>query len=127
MYETVGRLLALEAGEDASRAPRVRVRTSTGEWAVIEADRLDEAHVVVTIRAASPAELLDLLSRVHALSPRERQLVELVAAGLDTQEIAQRRHISRNTVRDHLKSVFIKMGMHSRRELLASLVIDPDR
>ncbi|WP_457316548.1 helix-turn-helix domain-containing protein [Sinomonas sp. RB5] len=55
------------------------------------------------------------------MTVRERQLVGLALAGLDTRQIAGRLFISDYTVKDHLKSVFAKMGIHSRRELLGNL------
>lgn len=56
VYGVVGRLLAAEAGEDADRPPRARVRTSVGGWALVEAARLDIAKdlVAVSIRGAAP-------------------------------------------------------------------------
>ncbi|HEX5506321.1 MAG TPA: LuxR C-terminal-related transcriptional regulator, partial [Thermomicrobiales bacterium] len=51
---------------------------------------------------------------VEPLSARERELLRLVAAGLATPEIAAHLFISPNTVRNHLKSVYGKLGVHSR-------------
>jgi DNA-binding CsgD family transcriptional regulator len=48
-------------------------------------------------------------------------MVELVAAGHSTKEIASRLYISDYTVQDHLKKIFAKMGINSRRELMAML------
>jgi DNA-binding CsgD family transcriptional regulator len=62
-----------------------------------------------------------LLSRAHGLSARERELVALLVEGLDTREIAVRLFISRYTVQDHLKSVFEKVGVRSRRELVSGV------
>lgn len=55
------------------------------------------------------------------LSPREQELVELVARGLTNREIADLASISRNTVKQHLKRVFRKAGVASRTELAASV------
>jgi len=46
-------------------------------------------------------------------------VVAALVAGLDTRAVTERLFISRHTVQDHLKSVFQKVGIHSRRELLA--------
>ena len=43
-----------------------------------------------------------------------------LVAGLDTRALTERLFISRHTVQDHLKSIFPKIGIHSRRQLLAS-------
>jgi DNA-binding CsgD family transcriptional regulator len=75
----------------------------------------------VTFRSAAPDEVLALLARAHGLSARERELVALLVEGLDTREICARLFISRYTVQDHLKSVFEKVGVRSRRELVTGV------
>jgi DNA-binding NarL/FixJ family response regulator len=52
------------------------------------------------------------------LTLRERQLIVVVAEGLGNSEIADRLRISEATVRNHLTSIFKKLGLHSRFELL---------
>ena len=91
-------------------------------WVMIEAAKLegdDGGQIAVTLRAATATETFTLLCRAYALSERERQVVAALVAGLDTRAVAQRLFISRYTVQDHLKSVFTKTGVRSRRELLA--------
>jgi DNA-binding CsgD family transcriptional regulator len=123
VWNVVGRLLAVEQGELVGQPPRVRLRAADGRWAVIEAARLDGAAggITVTVRAAGIDDVLDLVCRAHGLSRRERELVALVIEGLDTRELAERLFISPHTVQDHLKSVFDKVGVRSRRELVSGV------
>lgn len=58
--------------------------------------------------------------RYHTLSKREREVAALVTEGLKNKEIAQRLFISDTTVRHHLTSIFGKLGVNGRLELLAS-------
>jgi DNA-binding NarL/FixJ family response regulator len=48
------------------------------------------------------------------LSPRERQVVALVATGRTNREVAAELHISDKTVARHLSNVFAKLGLTSR-------------
>ena len=56
-----------------------------------------------------------------ALSPREAEVVELVAAGRLTREIADALFLSPRTVEFHVAKAMRKLGVHSRRELGAAL------
>jgi DNA-binding CsgD family transcriptional regulator len=97
-------------------------RTVDGSWMAIEVAPLDGRHdgwVAVNLRTATAAETFDLLCRAFALSRREREIVALLVVGLDTKGIERRLFISAYTVQDHLKSIFEKVGVHSRHELLA--------
>jgi DNA-binding CsgD family transcriptional regulator len=101
-------------------------RAGDGRWVMIEAAPLegdDEGCIAVMLRDATPKETFVLLSRAYGLSRRERDVVRAVLAGLDTRAITERLFISPHTVQDHLKSVFEKIGVHSRRELVATFNI----
>jgi DNA-binding NarL/FixJ family response regulator len=53
------------------------------------------------------------------VSPREHEIIEAVAAGFTNGEIAAARGLSVNTVKFHLQSVFEKLDVHSRSQLVA--------
>jgi DNA-binding NarL/FixJ family response regulator len=55
----------------------------------------------------------------HPFSPREQQVLALVAAGLTNKEIAYRLSISERTVQYHLNSIFNKTAVNSRTEAVA--------
>ena len=124
LWNVVGRLLGVEQGVRPDLPPRVRMRACDGSWAVVEAARVD-GHgngIAVTMRSATSMEVLGLVSRAHALSPRERQVLGLLLAGSRQRETAKRLSISRYTVDDHVKSILGKVGVHSRRELVTSVL-----
>jgi len=105
-------------------------RVADGRWVMIEAAPLEErAHgeIAVTLRDATSRETFGRRCRIYGLSPREREVVAALVAGLDTRAVTERLFISPHTVQDHLKSVFEKMSIHSRREMLAKLSAPQDR
>jgi LuxR family maltose regulon positive regulatory protein len=51
---------------------------------------------------------------IESLSARERELLRLLAAGLSTTEISAQLFITAGTVRNHLKSIYGKLDVHSR-------------
>ncbi len=53
-----------------------------------------------------------------ALSPREMEIIELVADGLTNQEIAERLTISKRTVDNHVSNMFTKTASKNRVALL---------
>jgi DNA-binding CsgD family transcriptional regulator len=120
----VGRLQALEQGKDTQLEllPTLRVRTASGQWLVLHASRLlAHGQIAVIFEVARPAEIAPLIMQVYDLSKREGETMQLVVRGLSTAEISQEFHISPDTVQDHLKAIFEKMGVRSRRELVGHL------
>jgi DNA-binding CsgD family transcriptional regulator len=64
---------------------------------------------------AQPADLAPMLARGHRLSARERAVAEQELLRRSTAEIGAALGITPYTVRDHLKAVFTKVGVRSRR------------
>jgi DNA-binding NarL/FixJ family response regulator len=54
-----------------------------------------------------------------ALTPQQREIIELAAQGLTNREIAQRMHLSPRTVQSHLHRSFPKLGIAGRLQLHA--------
>lgn len=127
IYAAVARLSALEKGEDMAPdiAPRARVKTRSGSWLVIHAARLSgrgaEAQTAVILEPARPHEIAPLLLAAHGLTRREAEVAQLVLRGVPTTGIAATLMISDSTVQQHLKSVFDKVGVGSRRALVAQI------
>jgi DNA-binding CsgD family transcriptional regulator len=121
------RLLALERGDDRAfdSMPRARLRTVSGLWIVLHASRLggtaQHGYVAVTIEQALPSDIAPVALLSYGLSARQAEVAQLVLGGRSTAEIADALHISFDTVQDHLKSVFDKTGVRSRRELVAAI------
>jgi two-component system, NarL family, response regulator LiaR len=105
------------------------------------ASRLDDDEVRM-VQAASSEQLVEALRRfigggmlvsytqpaeeyrrdpeiellVSTLSRRERDILELITAGYSNQRIAEARFLSMHTVRTHIQSILVKLGVHSKLE-----------
>lgn len=108
----------------------------TGEAATF----VDEAVAIwAEVAATSRIARIDAMARDHgvrrrrgrattathgweALSPKELEVVELVADGLSNPMIGERLYISRRTVESHLSHVFAKLGLANRAQLAAAVV-----
>jgi DNA-binding CsgD family transcriptional regulator len=123
-YNVAAQLLALEAGVD-EHPPWARVHLRDGLWVTLRAARIEEtsggvaATIAVSIELTRPTERAELYARVVGLSVRESELLHHLIGGHDTRAIARRMFVSEHTVQDHLKSVFAKTGVNTRRQLIA--------
>lgn len=71
--------------------------------------------------AAGPATLEENCRKVvreYNLTPREAEIVELLARGRNSQAIQEKLVVSRNTVKTHVKNIYAKLGVHSQQELI---------
>jgi DNA-binding CsgD family transcriptional regulator len=127
IYAVVMRMLALEQGKETQPdlVPRTRLRTASGHWLALHASRLSgsntQGQIAVIVEVARPVEIAPLIGQAYDLSKRESEVLQSVLRGHSTVEIAATFHISSNTVQDHLKAIFEKVGVRSRRELVGQL------
>jgi DNA-binding CsgD family transcriptional regulator len=122
----VARARAVTEGRERTPA-RLRLRDRRGRWLVIHASSLTGlggaagGSVAVVIEAAKSAEVAPIIIEAYSLTQRERDVLGAIARGGSTAEIAAELFLSPHTVRDYVKTVFEKLGVSSRSELVARL------
>lgn len=83
---------------------------------------LDRALTAVVLnrltRAEQTPERNAVEEKIATLTDREREVIQWLAKGLKNSDIAERMAISESTVRHHFTSIFNKLGMNNRVELL---------
>jgi DNA-binding NarL/FixJ family response regulator len=72
------------------------------------------AKVITALTQSAPSSLGE---RVHLLTTRERDITALVGEGLKKRQVAERLGIAEKTIKGHLTSVFLKLGVQDRLEL----------
>lgn len=122
-YNVAAQLLAREAGVDDHPAS-ARAYLGQGIWVALSAARLgvpdDPASMIaVSVEPLPPEQRCDLYARALGLTQRETELLAHLVGGADTRRLTQLMYVSEHTVQDHLKSVFAKAGVNSRRSLVA--------
>jgi ATP/maltotriose-dependent transcriptional regulator MalT len=94
------------------------VFAGVGIWLGHRLTRRTETVVVREVVVGSPADFLRDQGTVESLgiTPRELEILELIAAGLSNKEIAARVFVSENTVKTHSSRVFDKLGARRRTQ-----------
>ena len=101
-----------------------RVLSRSGLWVVLHGAALvstGSRRVAVIVEAGHPARISPLLMSAYGLTEREQEVTRLVLQGHSTTEIAERLVVSAHTVQQHLKAVFEKTGVRSRRDLVGKV------
>jgi DNA-binding CsgD family transcriptional regulator len=80
--------------------------------------------IAIVIEAARGPRAATVRLEAHGATAREREVATLVARGLSNPEIATTLVLSPHTVGDHVKSLFEKMGVATRQELVARVFLD---
>ncbi len=79
---------------------------------------IQEIHVPVPVHVPAPATFVRDEQKVGALgiTPRELEILQLIAEGLSNKEIAARVFVSENTVKTHSSRLFDKLGARRRTQ-----------
>ena len=89
-----------------------------GVWLGLKLTRKKEVVVFkeVMVSAAVPFALNDERLRELGVTPREREILELIANGMSNREIAEKLFVSENTVKTHSSRLFDKLGAKRRTQ-----------
>ena len=119
-----GRALRTALYPDAGEVAVSRVLSRSGGWIVLHGTSLVSSstrRVAVIVEPAHPSRITPLLMAAYGLTDREQEVTRLVLQGNSTTDIAEHLVVSPNTVQQHLKSVFDKTGVRSRRDLVGKI------
>ena len=120
-----GRAVRTADGESApGEVAFARVLSTEGRWVLLHGATLVSGgarRAAVIVEAAHPARITPLLMTAYGLTEREQDVTRLVLHGESTAQIADRLSVSPHTVQQHLKSIFDKTGVRSRRDLVGKV------
>jgi DNA-binding CsgD family transcriptional regulator len=126
LLAVIRRLEAVEVGLGSDAPAAMRLSTRRGLLLEVHAARLRRAGergpIAITLAPADAVARSGLRLAAHDLTPAQRRVAELVLQGRSTRQMVAELRIGEHTVQDHLKVVFDKLGVGSRRELVAALL-----
>ncbi len=109
----------------SSRTPTdARIRDDAGRWLTLHGAPMivgGTQRASLIIEQTDPDRLVTLMMDLYDLTDREKDIARLVLRGLSTAEIARDLFIAPDTVQQHLKHVFAKTAVNSRRELVGKI------
>jgi DNA-binding NarL/FixJ family response regulator len=113
---------------DDPGAIAARQALNAGAEAFVRAHEVEQSlapalDAVMAGLVCAPREVRRLVAK-PTFSHREKEVLELVVAGLPNSQIAARLYLAESTVKSHLASAFAKLGVRSRKDA-AALLLDP--
>jgi PAS domain S-box-containing protein len=75
--------------------------------------------LILAFDVRPPSESI-AIEREPRLTPRQREILDMIAAGLSTSDIAKDLTLSIETVRNHVRSILLELNVHTRLEAIAS-------
>src|SRR5215216_2159790 len=127
VHAVAGRALRTAEGSDEpGEVALARVLSRSGTWIVLHGTSLVASgprRAAVIVEPAHPARITPLLMSAYGLTGREQDVTRLVLRGASTAQLAERLVVSPHTVQEHLKKIFEKTGVRSRRELVGKVFV----
>ncbi len=125
--DPVARIVVLtmyEGDEDIHRAVEAGVMGYVVKDAIPEdlIYVIREAHAGRRVMPPEILAALDQRASQPTLTVREQQVLELLATGMRNKEIAAELHVGHDTARAHVKSIYLKFGVHDRTAALAEAI-----
>ena len=125
VLSVAGRALrSLETAGTTGEVAVARLRANNGQWMILHGAPLlrdGNRRVAVIVERGDPDRLAPLLMAAYELTDREKDVTRLVLQGEITSSIAARLFVSPQTVQQHLKNIFDKTSVRSRRELIGKV------
>ncbi|MGI6106203.1 MAG: helix-turn-helix domain-containing protein [Raoultibacter sp.] len=86
----------------------------------VAAQEEKQKRTVITVASVSEEQLKEnpIYKQQFGLTDREMEILVILLAGYNATDIAKMLTISVNTVKTHLKNIYVKMGVHNRRDLI---------
>jgi DNA-binding CsgD family transcriptional regulator len=125
----VRKALKAKTDRDQAMVPRLCIKARSGRWltlqgALTEAKPGQPGGTMIFMEPAGPKEMTWLRTSAYGLTPREREVVDLVLRGASGKQISETLYISEYTVQEHLSNIFDKVGVRGRRALVKRLFFD---
>jgi PAS domain S-box-containing protein len=114
-------LLRTLNGEDATDY-ELEIVDARGRRVLVDVSSVavrDERRVVAVFGLLHPLHVRERTELAAVLTPRQTEVLQLLAGGASTSQIQETLHLSRETVRNHIRHLLRALGAHSRLEAVA--------
>jgi DNA-binding CsgD family transcriptional regulator len=107
------RYLMVEHSLEIYGALVATIFASLGIWLGLKLTKTKE---IIVVKEAEPAQIDAAKVQAMGITPREHEILNLIAAGLSNREIAEKLFVSENTVKTHSSRLFEKLNARRRTQ-----------
>lgn len=110
------RFLVVEYSVEVYGGVLALIFASLGIWLGLKMTGRQTQKEIVVVREAGPFSVNQVRLEQLGITPREHEVLTLIAAGLSTREIAEKIFVSENTVKTHASRLFTKLNARRRTQ-----------